>query len=80
MKLPRDISGEGLASALQHLGYSVTRQSGSHLRLTTIVGGRHHVTVPRHNPIRVGTLAAILGQVGDHHGLDRADLLDRLFP
>ena len=60
MKLPRDMSGAGLAKALKILGYQVTRQAGSHMRLTTIEGGEHHVTIPRHDPLRVGTLAAIL--------------------
>jgi predicted RNA binding protein YcfA (HicA-like mRNA interferase family) len=34
MKLPRDLSGAELAKALAQLGYRVTRQTGSHLRLT----------------------------------------------
>ena len=34
MKLPRDISGVELAKALERLGYRITRQTGSHLRLT----------------------------------------------
>ena len=35
MKLPRDISSQELGRALRKLGYGITRQSGSHLRLTT---------------------------------------------
>ena len=35
MRLPRDLSGNDLAQALHKLGYSITRQTGSHLRLTT---------------------------------------------
>ena len=35
MKLPRDVSGVDLAKRLGRLGYEVTRQTGSHLRLTT---------------------------------------------
>ena len=30
MRLPRDLSGRDLASALSRLGYEVTRQAGSH--------------------------------------------------
>ncbi len=44
MKLPRDISGDELAKSLESLGYQVTRQTGSHMRLTTTEGGEHHVT------------------------------------
>ena len=36
MKLPRNVSGEQLAKALKVLGYEITRQTGSHFRLTTI--------------------------------------------
>jgi len=35
MKLPRDVSGDDLAKALRVLGYEVTRQTGSHYRVTT---------------------------------------------
>jgi len=35
MRLPRDLSGRELASALRRLGYEITRQTGSPLRLTT---------------------------------------------
>ena len=66
MKLPRDVSGDGLAKALKALGYHVTRQSGSHLRLSTTEGREHHVTIPRHDPVRIGTLAAILDDVAEH--------------
>ena len=42
MRLPRDLSGNDLAQALHKLGYSNTRQTGSHLRLTTQEHGEHH--------------------------------------
>jgi predicted RNA binding protein YcfA (HicA-like mRNA interferase family) len=79
MKLPRDLSGEQLAYALGRLGDQVTRQTGAHLRLTTTDPSDHHITVPNHNPIRVGTLAAILRDVAGFHGMSRDELLDRLF-
>jgi predicted RNA binding protein YcfA (HicA-like mRNA interferase family) len=68
MKLPRDVSGVDLAKRLGRLGYEVTRQTGSHLRLTTRERGQHHVTIPNHDPLRVGTLAGILGDVAGHCG------------
>ncbi|HEU0076643.1 MAG TPA: type II toxin-antitoxin system HicA family toxin [Longimicrobiaceae bacterium] len=78
-RLPRDLSGAQLARALGVLGYTVTRQAGSHMRLTTQQGGEHHVTVPAHTPLRVGTLAAILAEVAQHFGLERGELLEKLF-
>jgi predicted RNA binding protein YcfA (HicA-like mRNA interferase family) len=79
MKVPRDLSGADLARALRALGYQVTRQTGSHMRLTTLVHGEHHVTVPAHNPLKLGTLSGILRDVGEHTGLSRDELLDELF-
>ena len=79
MRLPRDLSGTDLAQALRILGYRVTRQTGSHLRLTTSEHGEHHITIPQHKPIRVGTLAAILGDVAEHFELTRDELVGRLF-
>ena len=78
MRLPRDLTGAELVRRLARLGYGVTRQSGSHVRLTSQRHGEHHVTVPRHDPLRVGTLAAILDAVAAHHGIDRDTLLSRL--
>jgi predicted RNA binding protein YcfA (HicA-like mRNA interferase family) len=64
---------------LGRLGYKVTRQTGSHLRLTTAESGEHHVTIPRHDSLRIGTLSAILRDVGDHHGLGKDEAADQLF-
>ena len=66
MKLPRDLTGNDLVKALAKLGYVKVRQSSSHVRMTTTRNGEHHVTVPMHYPIKVGTLRGILGQVAAH--------------
>lgn len=58
MKLPRDIGGQELAKLLGKYGYSVTRQTGSHIRLTTPENGEHHITIPAHPELRIGTLNA----------------------
>ncbi len=79
MRLPRDLSGADLIRALRSLGYEQTRQTGSHIRLTTSQGGEHHVTVPRHDPLRVGTLNGIITDVGQHFGWSRDETLRRLF-
>jgi predicted RNA binding protein YcfA (HicA-like mRNA interferase family) len=58
VKLPRDLSGEDLAVLLRRYGYQVTRQTGSHLRLTSTLKGReHHLTVPSHKTLKLGTLS-----------------------
>ncbi len=79
MKLPRNLSGRDVAKALARLNYSVTRQSGSHLRLTTTDFGEHHITIPDHNPLKTGTLAGILADVASHFGTTRDELVSRLF-
>jgi len=78
MRLPRDVSGQQLADALRVLGYVVTRQRGDHLRLTAQQAGEHHVTVPLHDPLRIGTFAGILSDVSARFGLSRDELLLRL--
>lgn len=78
MKLPRDVSGDALAKSLKGLGYQITRQTGSHLRLTTTEEGEHHVTIPRHDPLRIGTFAAILDDVAAHFHISREELLSKL--
>jgi predicted RNA binding protein YcfA (HicA-like mRNA interferase family) len=80
LRLPRDLSGNQLASLLRRFGYEPTRQTGSHLRLTsTMQGFQHHVTIPRHGVLKVGTLAAILADIAAYLEVDRQDLTGQLF-
>ncbi len=78
MKLPRDLSGPELVKALRALSYERVRQDGSHIRLTTQQGGQHHVTVPNHSPIKLGTLTGILKVVAAHHKLTVEELVRKL--
>ncbi len=79
MRVPRNISGSDLIKLLKPLGYEMTRQVGSHIRLTTEQKGQHHITVPNHNPIKVGTLSAILSRIAEHHAMTKAELMKQLF-
>jgi predicted RNA binding protein YcfA (HicA-like mRNA interferase family) len=78
MKTPRDLSGAELAKALRTLGYEITRQSGSHLRITTQVRGEHHEVIPNHSPIKIGTLRSILSNAAAHHQIAVSELLELL--
>ena len=79
MKLPRDLAAADLEKTLRRIfGYQLTRQSGSHRRLTTQTGGEHHLTIPAHDPLKPGTLRAILGEVAAHHRLTVEALLQQL--
>ncbi len=80
MRLPRDLSGAELARLLRRYGYKVSRQTGSHLRLTsTMMGTEHHLTVPAHKDLRLGTLGSILSSVADYLKKDRENLAEELF-
>ncbi|MEO6382245.1 MAG: type II toxin-antitoxin system HicA family toxin [Nitrobacter sp.] len=79
MKLPRDVDARQLIKALTQLGYTVTRQSGSHIRLTCSAPSPHSVTVPDHSPLKIGTLHAILSEVASHQRIDKTALIQRLF-
>ena len=79
MRIPRDLTGDDLAKALRKFGYQQTRQLGSHMRLTTARNGEHHVTIPRHDPLKIGTLSGILGDVAQHLGVSKDAFVDDLF-
>jgi predicted RNA binding protein YcfA (HicA-like mRNA interferase family) len=79
VKLPRDLSGAALAGALAKAGYRITRQTGSHIRLTAESHTQHHVTIPAHDLLKVGTLSGILGDIAAHLKIERDELLRRLF-
>jgi predicted RNA binding protein YcfA (HicA-like mRNA interferase family) len=75
MRLPRDLSGKKLTKLLEVYGYLVTRQTGSHLRLSTQQNGAHHVTIPVHDSIRIGTLSNILNDVAGHLGISKEEII-----
>lgn len=79
MRIPRQVSGRDVARALRVLGYERVRQEGSHIRLTTEVNGTHHVTIPNHAPLKLGTLlGGVLKPVAAHHRLTIEELLTKL--
>ena len=78
MKLPRDVDAQKLVAALRVLGYTVTRQKGSHISVTTQQDGENHEVIPHHDPIKTGTLAGILKRIASHHGLTVNELLQKL--
>ena len=61
--MPRGIPGKRLVHALERLGYQMVRQKGSHVRLRHEGPPVHVITVPLHDPLKVGTLHDILSEV-----------------
>jgi len=78
-KIPRNLSGRDLIMYLKKLGYEQSRQVGSHIRLTTENKGVHHITIPAHDPIKIGTLSNILKDIARHFEISREELINRLF-
>jgi predicted RNA binding protein YcfA (HicA-like mRNA interferase family) len=79
VKFPRDLSSNQLIRLLSNFGYEITRQTGSHIRLTTQSNGHHHITVPAHDPLKIGTLNAILRSVAEHLDLTKDEFLEQMF-
>ena len=79
MRMPRDLSSSDLIKSLAQLDYEITRQTGSHIRLKTLRNGEHNVTIPAHDPLKLGTLTAILRDVAAHFQITRDELLEILF-
>jgi hypothetical protein len=46
---------------------------------STFRGMPHHITIPAHDPIKIGTLAGILSEVAGYLEIDRSTLDKELF-
>ncbi|HEX9200174.1 MAG TPA: type II toxin-antitoxin system HicA family toxin [Acidobacteriaceae bacterium] len=80
MKVPRDLSGSDLVRALRIFGYETVRQTGSHIRLRSqYTGTEHLITIPNHNPIKLGTIQGILGDIAQYLKMTKPELIERLF-
>ena len=79
MKLPRDLSGTELIRVLcREFGYTKLGQEGSHVILHTDMPRSHRLAVPDHNPLRVGTLNAILKAVAAAKAIPVETVLQKL--
>ena len=80
MKIPRDLAANELIKLLKKkYGYEITRQIGSHIRLTTNLKGEHHITIPRHRFLKIGTLNGILSDIALHLEKEKQVLIKELF-
>ena len=78
MKLPRGVSADQLIRALERLGYTVVRQKGSHIRLSHQAAPTHSISVPLHDPLKIGTFHGILAEVAQAQSISVQDILDLL--
>jgi predicted RNA binding protein YcfA (HicA-like mRNA interferase family) len=78
VKLPRGVSADRLIRALERLGYAVIRQKGSHIRLFHLTAPTHSISVPLHDPLKIGTFHGILAEVAKAQSVSIQDILDLL--
>jgi len=78
MKFPRDVFGDRLVRALERLGYRGIRQKGSHVRMRHDGPPVHVITVPLHDPLKTGTLHAILSEVAQMRSIDIESIIGLL--
>jgi predicted RNA binding protein YcfA (HicA-like mRNA interferase family) len=78
-KIPRDVSANDLIKLLSKFGYVVSRQKGSHIRLSiSSTNGEYHITIPNHNPIKLGTLSSIISDVAEQLDISKEEILKKL--
>ena len=79
MKIPADMSGEGLVMILGLAwSYRIVHQTGSHIVLETDEPAHQRIAVPAHASLRIGTLNAILRRIACVKGKRTADLVKSL--
>jgi len=79
MKIPRDISSDNIIQLLKKYDYKITRQTGSHIRLTSNLKGKeHNITIPRHKDLKVGTINSILNDISKYLEINKEILIKKL--
>lgn len=79
-RMPRDVSHKKLCSLLGKYDYSITRQTGSHIQLkSNFMEYEHSITIPAHNPIKLGTLNNILKDIATYLKISKEELVENLF-
>ncbi|MBK8518102.1 MAG: type II toxin-antitoxin system HicA family toxin [Saprospiraceae bacterium] len=75
MRLSRDESAVSLIKNFSSLGYEVSRQKGSYIRLSKSQENiEHHITIPNRDPIKIGLLSKILKDVAKNLDIDIEEL------
>ena len=72
----RNINAEELIKFLKTYGYEITRQIGSHIRISSnFKKHEHNLTIPNHKSIKIGTLNNILNDVARYLEIDKAEIV-----
>jgi len=79
-KIPRNITGRELIKLLSRYDYRISRERGSHIRISSnFMGSDHNLTIPDHRPIKIGTLNNILKDISDYLKISKQALVEKLF-
>ena len=79
-RIPRDVSGRMLVQSLKRYGYTIIRQTASHIRLSCRMHGReHHITIPDHDYVKIGTLNSILNELAVFWSKSKEKIVKELF-
>jgi len=79
MRSPKDVNARDLIKVLGRYGYVVIRQEGSHIRMGKTVSDKtHKVTIPNHNPMKIGTFQRIVKEVCLFNGLSINEFYSQL--
>ena len=79
MKTPRNLNGADFAAALiRHWEYVHVHQTGSHIIIETERPSHQRLSIPRHKPLKAGTLNALLRLTADHKRASKEDVLKTL--
>ena len=73
------MSTDELIRRLKRFGYRPTRQTGSHIRLTTERNGQHHITLPQKRQLTIGKINAVVWEMVRQFGIDRKTLVAQVF-
>jgi predicted RNA binding protein YcfA (HicA-like mRNA interferase family) len=79
VKVPRDLSGKELIRTLERIGYVHLRTEGSHASLVSKQFGEHHIAVPLHKSLKLGTLSGIVNDIAEHRRISKQEALEILF-
>lgn len=79
MKIPRDLNSRELIKLLGKFGYVQSGQVGSYIGLTKSDTNGLHITIPNHNPVKLGTLNNILKEVAAQLSISKIELMEKLF-
>ena len=71
-------SGSDLCKLLSMHDFVNVRQKGSHIRMITEINGKHAITIPAHDPIKIGTLNAIMIDIAQHLEISKDEIIKKL--